>query len=279
MDYKTILVHVDGSRHLEQRMRAAAMLAQASGAHLVGAAVTGISSVAYADAGSGVPNPNTGMLMEIAARHARDALQRFEALAKRLGIGSFESRLVDDEPLEGISAQGRYADLVVLGQDDPAEQLPTVGGKFAEYVALHCGCPVLIVPHSGSVQSVGGNVLVAWNASPQATRALHAALPMLQRAALVRVAVVNASEDAGAHGEQPGADIALYLARHGVRVEVVERSTDDEVGDALLSLAADLGSDTLVMGCYGHSRFREILLGGVTRRVLASMTVPVLMMH
>ncbi|GIZ50533.1 universal stress protein [Noviherbaspirillum aridicola] len=279
MDYKTILVHVDGSKHLERRMRVAAMLAEDCGAHLVGAAVTGISSVAYADAGSGVPNPNAGMLMDIAARHAKAALARFEALAGQLGIASFESRLVDDEPLEGISVQGRYADLVVLGQDDPGEPLPTVGGKFAEYVSLHCGCPVLIVPHSGAVRAVGDSVLVAWNASAQATRALHAAIPLLRRASVVRVAVLDAANELGAHGEQPGADIALYLARHGIKVEVVERGADGEVGDALLSLAADLGSDMLVMGCYGHSRFGEILLGGVTRTVLASMTLPVFMMH
>lgn len=279
MGYKTILVHVDGSRHLEQRIRVAAELAQAHDAHLVGAAVTGISSVAYADAATGVPNPNTGMLMELASRRAKAALQRFETLAGQLGIVSFESRLVDDEPLEGISAQGRYADLVLLGQDDPEEELATMGGKFSEYVALHCGCPVMIVPHSGTVATVGNSVLVAWNASAQATRALHAAIPLLQRAATVRVAVINAADEGGVHGEQPGADIALFLARHGIRVEVVERSADGEVGDALLSLVSDLGADTLLMGCYGHSRFRELLLGGVTRKVLASMTVPVFMMH
>jgi nucleotide-binding universal stress UspA family protein len=91
--------------------------------------------------------------------------------------------------------------------------------------------------------------------------------------------VFNPGERPDTHGEQPGADMALYLSRQGVSVEVMVRETTTEAGDALLSLCADEGADLLVMGAYGHSRFRELLLGGATRQILDSMIVPVLMAH
>jgi len=101
----------------------------------------------------------------------------------------------------------------------------------------------------------------------------------LRMASVVDVVVFNASAQDEAHGEVPGSDLALYLARHGVSVNVINRRTDIDIGNALLSLCADQGSDLLVMGGYGHTRFREILLGGATQTVLESMTLPVLMSH
>lgn len=109
-----------------------------------------------------------------------------------------------------------------------------------------------------------------------ASRAIAAALPLLGRAALVTLAVFNPRASYGAHGEPPGADLAGYLARHGVKLDVVVREADD-AGEALLSLAAERAADLLVMGCYGHARWRELLLGGVTRLILHRMTLPVLM--
>ena len=114
---------------------------------------------------------------------------------------------------------------------------------------------------------------------PNAAPAVTAAIPLLKRAQNVDVVVFNPDSRGDAHGEMPGADIGLYLARHNIKVNVVRQKTDIDVGNALLSIATDLGSDMIVMGGYGHSRFREILLGGVTRTVLESMTVPILMAH
>ena len=146
-------------------------------------------------------------------------------------------------------------------------------------IAKSSGRPVLVVPYAGSFASVGRRALVSWDAGTSATRALTASIPLLRRAEIVEVAVFNADPQTDVHGEQPGADIALYLARHGLKVDVIRQKTQVDIGNALLSLATDLGSDLVVMGGYGHSRFREILLGGVTRTVLESMTVPVLMAH
>jgi len=102
---------------------------------------------------------------------------------------------------------------------------------------------------------------------------------LLRRASKVTIAVFNPFAEYDVHGEQPGADIALYLARHNINVEVQRHTVEGSIGDALLSLAADLGSDLLVMGGYGHARVREVMLGGVTRTVLKEMTLPVLMSH
>lgn len=113
----------------------------------------------------------------------------------------------------------------------------------------------------------------------EATHAVTAALPILKRANNVKIAVINPAAEPDAHGADPGTDIALYLARHDVKVEVVQKTTENDAGNALLSVVQDLSSDLLVMGAYGHSRFREIILGGATRTMLESMTVPVLMAH
>jgi nucleotide-binding universal stress UspA family protein len=144
---------------------------------------------------------------------------------------------------------------------------------------LNSGRPVLLAPYAGQFPTLGERPLIAWNGSVEAVRAVSAAIPLLRRAANTTVAVFNPGAGTGIHGEEPGADIALYLSRHGVKVDVMQEKTDAEAGEALLSLAANLNSSLLVVGCYGTSRFREILLGGATRTVLESMTIPVLMSH
>jgi nucleotide-binding universal stress UspA family protein len=119
--------------------------------------------------------------------------------------------------------------------------------------------------------------LLAWDGGMAASRAIEAALPLLRQARLATLAVFNADTVYAAHGQEPGADLARFLTRHGVNVEVVVRETGSDVGDALLALGAEIGADLLVMGCYGHTRFRELLLGGTSRSILTRMNLPVLM--
>ena len=281
MSYKTILVHVDSDSHAGQRIDIAARIACAEEAHLVGAAPSGVSRFVYQSRFIYEGGAATGLdlhIDELRAR-ARRALAGFEDIARRAGVRSHEARQVDDEAGSGISMQARYSDLVVLGQTDPDEPSAGTLADFPEFVVMNAGRPVLIVPYAGRFETVSRRVLIAWDASTSATRAVTSALPLLRRAENVDVVVFNADKRPEAHGEQPGADIGLYLARHNVKVNVVRQKTDIDVGNALLSIATDLGSDLMVMGGYGHSRFREILLGGVTRTVLESMTVPVLMSH
>ncbi len=282
MSYKTVLVHVDKDKHASERVKFAAQIAMKEEAHLIGAAPSGISRFIYQSRfiyeGGGMATHLDNHLEEL-RKASRDSLAQFENTVKGLGVQSYETRQVDDEAGAGISLQARYSDLVVIGQTNPDESSTATLADFPEFVVMNSGRPVLIVPYVGTYESVPKRVLIAWDTSTSATRAVTAAIPMLKRAENVDVVVFNPESRGDAHGEQPGADIALYLARHRIKVNVVRQKTDIDVGNALLSIATDLGSDMIVMGGYGHSRFREILLGGVTRTVLESMTVPVLMAH
>ncbi|MGH8806773.1 MAG: universal stress protein [Noviherbaspirillum sp.] len=279
MSYKTILVHVSEVRQAEACINIAASIASAEKAHLIGVAVTGVSRFLYQIAES---NPSDAVVVphiEAMRKQADNALVKFDDAMRQRGLDSFERRLLDDDLASGVTQHARCCDLVVLPQYDPEGMPAVVAADLPAYVLMNSGCPVLVVPHAGAPAKVGERVLVAWNAGLEALRAVRDALPILKRAAVVEIAVFNAAARTDVYGEEPGADLALYLARHDVKVNVIQQTTEIDIGDALLSLAADLTSDLLVMGCYGHSRFREILLGGATRTVLDSMTVPVLMSH
>ncbi|WP_136417184.1 universal stress protein [Herbaspirillum sp. ST 5-3] len=282
MSYKTVLVHVDKDKHAGERIELAAKIAMSEEAHLIGAAPTGVSRFVYQSRyiyeGGGMTTHLENHIEEL-RKDANDALKNFEEIVKKMGVQSYEGRAVDDEAGGGVSLQARYSDLVVIGQTDREEPSTTTLPDFPEFVVMNSGRPVLIVPYVGHYNTVAKRVLIAWDASTSATRAVTGAIPLLKSADNVDVVVFNADSQGDAHGEQPGADIGLYLARHGIKVNVVRQKTDIDVGNALLSISTDLGSDMIVMGGYGHSRFREILLGGVTRTVLESMTVPVFMSH
>jgi nucleotide-binding universal stress UspA family protein len=277
MSYRTILVHVDDSPQAGARIRAAARLALDAQAHLVGAAMTGVSR--FLPPGSlELDAPAIAEHLALMRQRAQLALQQFDAIAAQMGVPSAEHRLVNDDTDGGLTLQARYADLVVLSQFNP-DLASASRSDLPEYVFLSTPRPVLVLPHQYQDQPLGKRVMVAWDGSVEATRALTAALPLLKAALLVTVSVFGAGAHAGAHGEQPGADIALYLSRHGVNVDVVSGDGDIDAGQALLAQAARLGIDLLVMGGYGHTRLREMLLGGVTRTVLESMTMPVLFSH
>lgn len=279
MSYKTILVHVDESSHASERIKIAAAIAMTQNAHLIGTAMTGASRYLVQTRMLAELDPNLRTHLEFLRQRAMSGLEDFEATAQKLGLPAFEKRLVDDEAGGGVCLQARYADLVVIGQNDPNEISPVTMPDFPQYVVLNSGRPVLLLPYAGRFDNIGKRVLVAWNGSIEATRAIASALPLLKRAQMIDVAVFNPRMLPQTRGPQPGTDMALYLSRHGIQVNVLQQQTRQETGPALLALANELGSDLIVMGGYGHSRFREILLGGVTRAVLESMTVPVLMSH
>jgi nucleotide-binding universal stress UspA family protein len=279
MSYKTILVHVDQSSHAAARIKIAAEIAIAEEAHLVGAAMSGLSRFVYQESAFGVAGSIIAAQVDALYASANQALVEFEKIAKSMGVLSYEKRLVDDEPEGGLVLQARYSDLVVVSQTDTEDTFSRVISDLPEYLMLNCARPVLVVPYAGRFEHVGRRALIAWDGSTEATRAITNALPLLRRAKNVTLAVFNSSARFDVHGEQPGADIALFLARHKVKVEVLSQTTNIDVGNSLLSLSSDLGTDLIVMGGYGHTRFRELLLGGVTKTVLNTMTVPVLMSH
>lgn len=280
MSYRTILVHADHSENATARIQLAAGLAQQEEAHLIGVAMSGIPRQMT----SSTMFEGSGLIMADCLRHvaarADQALARFSEVAARAGMPACETRRDNDDEYTGLCLQARYADLVVLGQPNPDD--PGDGGLLTDlpaHVILHSGRPVLLVPYAGSFAVWGTHPLIAWDGSVEAMRAITAALPLLRRAAQVTVAMFNPEVGSDAHGEEPGADIALYLARHGVKVEVMRCPTTIDTGNSILSLAATISADLLVMGCYGHSRLREKIMGGATRTVLATMTLPVLMAH
>jgi nucleotide-binding universal stress UspA family protein len=279
MSYKTILVHVSNDPRTSHVIDLGARLALADNAHLVGVASTGIDQLVYQYSGVAL-----GMALGVddfsrLTEGAERALSDFESQVQRLGVTSYERRRIDEEAGAGLARQSRYCDLLVIGQPYPDQASTGLPANLPQNIMLRGARPVLVVPHRGRFDHVGRNAVIAWDGSMEATRAITAALPMLRRAGKATLAVFNADLRGADHGEEPGADMALFLARHGVRIEVEQRFTALDIGEALLSMTAELGADLLVMGCYGHSRLREMVLGGATRSVLADMTLPVLMSH
>ncbi len=281
MAYPTILVHLDDSAGTAERVRVASLLAARAGGHLIGAAPTGVSRFLYHSIPPEKNDPTLALHLDMLREQARTALAAFQAQCGALGVASFEGQVIDDEAGGGISLHARRADLAVIG---PA----AVGGvDVAAHVIANAGRPVLLVPAEGGQATVGRRILVSWDGGREAARALQLALPLLKDADQVSIAVFEVASDEQKVADALAADPRPWLLRHGVASSLdviavdhhLRLSRRHEVGERLLSLAAETNADLLVMGAYGHSRLRESLLGGVTRTVLASMTLPVLMGH
>ncbi|WP_422002740.1 universal stress protein [Reyranella sp.] len=279
MPYKTILVHCDDHRAMATRMEIATGLAERFQAHLVGLnARPPFQPPAFSEG---------AYSMDLFFRDYETALntgsakakEAFDAAVKGKEIAT-EWHSVDGRAEDLLTVHGRYADLTVVGQTDPdATGLPLVS-DLPESVAVGTGRGTLVVPYVGTRAPLGRNILLCWNASRESSRAATEALPLLQGAASVTVLIVEPKSSPGGHGPQPGADVATWLSRHGVKVTVqCDVAPDTDVGGVILSRAMDLGSDLIVMGIYGHSRMREMVLGGASRTLLSGMTVPVLMAH
>ena len=284
MSLKDLLVHVDGTRGHEARLWIAAELARRSEAHLSGLFVIEPVNLAGSFSPAGADVAQAEVLQVIQERHEKAR----RALAERLGA-TFRARIddagvlgewrvVQGDPGERVTLHGRYADLVIVGQSDP--DAPSFGSAVPEEALLGCGRPVLVVPYIGAERAVGERVLVAWNASREAARAVNDAIPIIAPGGRVTVLAINPARGIAGESDLPAADIAHHLARHGIRAEASHTVADDVgVGDIILSRAADIGADLIVMGGYGHSRAREFVLGGATRALLGHMTVPVLFSH
>ena len=280
MPLKDILVHLDATPRCATRLQLAVALARQHDAHLIGLHVMEplVPAMVLADGGGG--GLLLGDLIDQLQAQALGAAAPIEAgfretLRREAILG--EWRLVEGALPNVLALHARYADLAVVGQRDPGEPAPNAGLAI-EQVLFAAGRPVLVVPHAGNFESLGRRVLVGWNASREAARAVADALPILAAAENVTVLAVNPDAGLDPQGGEPGADIALHLARHGVTAKV-EHATAPTTPDAevLLNKASELAADLIVVGAYGNSRLREMVLGGVTRTLLQRMTVPVLM--
>ncbi|APR34616.1 universal stress protein [Paraburkholderia sp. SOS3] len=278
MSYKTLLVHLDNSERTPQRLDTALQLGRRFQAHLTGLYATfePDSRAFYVMAGTA----------DYYASHQRrrdqqrGAIERlFHAQALRANV---DARFIcaNGPANSSVPQLARYADLVIMGQTDPQDPESFIDHNFLEAVVVAAGRPVLLFPYAGgATRAIGERILIAWDGSREAARAAYDAIPFLSHAKKCTVVTVR-----GTAGEPPGerfagADIALTLARHGASVDVldVDASRHTPVGGVLLSTAHDQGCDMIVMGAYGHSRWRELVMGGTTRTILQSMTMPVLM--
>lgn len=278
MSYKTILVHCDADPKVSHRLAVAVDLAQRHGAYVAGVHIQEpFDMPAFFD--GAVPTKELLASWEQAAEKDQAAAKAaFDKALKGTHLAS-EWRTVRGPMVEELAVQARYADLVVVGQADSESPLLTPEG-LPESVVLGTGRPALVVPHIGAPPRLGRSVMLCWNASRESARAASDALPFLKAAEKVVVLVVDPRSSTDGHGPEPGADVAAWLARHGVKVTVQrDVAPDIDVGDVILSRAADHDVDLIVMGLYGHSRFREMVLGGASRTLLSSMTVPVFISH
>ncbi len=209
---------------------------------------------------------------------ATDAKAQFDETALRTGLSS-ESFIVKAEFAEAPNIFGRLArrfDLSVVSQ--AGRDKHALDELIIESALFDSGRPVLVIPYIQKSALTLNRVMVCWDGSRNAARAVSDAMPFLEKAGTVEVVTIIG--EAGKSDELPGADIAQHLARHGLKVELQRQSTGTiDVANQLLSLAADISADLIVMGGYGHSRLREFILGGATRGMLAAMTVPTVMSH
>lgn len=276
-DYRQLLVHLDGTARAPARQRYAQQLAQAHGAalHALYAVQPAFVDMPYP---GGIASSYAVQLQALDAERKQRARAEFDRCCAQTDIaptwGEIESMFLTGE----VARQAMYSDLIVLGQPDPGDALSrSVPPDFLAEVVLGSGRPALVLPYAGSFEPRLERIVLAWKDSTESARALAAALPLLVRAAhvdVLRWGVASGTAASNAFGLQ------TYLQRHGVPAVMHDAQEEPaELGELLLSRASDFDADLLVMGCYGHTRAREWLLGGVSRTVLQSMTLPVLMAH
>jgi len=275
MAYKDIVVHLDQNEGSAARLDAAIGLAGLGEGRVIGIYVRA-ASIAPEYAGIEAQQELLSILSKWDEKHHEleiEAERLFNDRTARTGTLS-EWRPMQGDPVGAVTTCAHYADITIVGQAGPHDG---ASAGLADSVVLGAGGPVLVWPHSGSFDVNPGTVMLAWNGTREAKRALADSLPLLRQANKVIVVGINTGD-----GEHiAGADACAHLARHGVNAEPRHILTSPAESDSasLLSAVRDSGAGLLVMGAYGHHRMRELLLGGMTRDLLRRMTVPVLMSH
>lgn len=279
MSYRSILVHLTDVRRAPGVLSAARRVADPGARHVAGIAVLPPPIV--------IPAMDAGPATTV-EQHRTDYAGEIERLESAFSeafrqAGQGNEWIIEDarhsSAVDRVLDHAHTADLVISSQQDPAWGLSWML-EAPERLVLESGRPVLLVPSTWQRGTVGKRVLAAWDGRREATRAIFDALPLLKAAESVFVMRVNPQSEGSAAAELPDIDICTALARHGIKCEAIESSgPSHDAGKTLLSAAEMRGADLLVMGCYGHSRMREMVIGGVTRHVLRHMTIPVLMSH
>jgi nucleotide-binding universal stress UspA family protein len=278
MGWKDILVFADGADDGLTRVKLALDLARTHDAHLEAQVVTVMPQRPYGPA-SGVLEQAYQSALHAAEARGAEALAAFARLApfgESFSGYQCETRL--DQVRREVAAAARTADLVIFGQPDRASDVDTeilMGALFGG------GQPCIMFPRWTQPQVYGQRALIAWKATPQAARAVHAALPLLQRAQGARLVVVDPRADEPGEERRALMRLATHLSRHGVRLEepIVTRSTRDQVSHVIFGQIEEFRADLLVMGAYGHPRMSEFVFGGVSRDMLRESRIPLLLAH
>ena len=280
MTYRSLLVLLDQDPLCAARSQAAMRLAKVLDCHLVGIAPTGLIDLP-------VSAQAAASLADFAARawdtlrdQAERAADHFRDECRAAGVKSSEAVIDESDRAASLVRHAHCSDLTVLSQANPAAFAYRLAQDLVEQVVLYSARPTLILPYAGCIDTIGTRVMVAWDDSRESARAVSDALPLLRLAKQVLVVSWN---EAGATKDKtlrPRLDaLHRWLMWQGVSADVRVETTGLGIADAMLSRAADLSADLIVMGAYGHARWTERVLGGASRGMLASMTVPVLMSH
>jgi nucleotide-binding universal stress UspA family protein len=279
MGYKSILTVVTNPDLASRAVDAAIDVARREGGHLEVLCV----GVDRTQTGYYYAGASAMILQQTLDRAQSDADTLASSVTERMGredlAWSCETAVAQIAGLARLVAErARFCDLVVLPR--PYGPGRDVEDEAVLEAALFEGdVPVLVVPDSGLRPRLDGRVVVAWNESREAMRAVRAAMPIMTRADLIDIAIVNPPAH-GADRSDPGGRLSQMISRHGARVEVsVLAKTMPRVSDVLRRHVTDRDADLIVMGAYGHSRFREAILGGATRNMLEACEVPVLLAH
>ena len=279
MSYKTILVHLHDVDRVKLLLSAAVPLARAHEAHLIGLSVIPPFVVIPASDGAAM-SVTIDEHRELYKQEMQTIQSLFDDATKNQ---TFTAEWRKDDAKFGtgpglIVEHGHTADLIIASQKRP-DWNNTALLEAPERLCLESGRPVLLVPNRGTIVCPPKRITIAWNGRREATRAVFDALPLLKSAEAVNVLSILTGRSAG-EADLPGAELCTTLARHGVKCEATQATAiEPNVATEILRLAKASGSDMLVMGCYGHSRLREFILGGASRDILAAMSIPVFMSH
>jgi nucleotide-binding universal stress UspA family protein len=277
MDLKTIIVALDASTRNASTARAAAQLAAHRDARLIGLHVIDIP-VFPAYIGGSLPAEVYEIQQSQYEGAAEEVKTCFSEACKAASIEG-EWRCVEGITRYVVARQARYADLLVLGGPEE-EVIGPPAPTLAEDMVLSVGKPVLVCSRSYEGGSIGKAITVAWDGSREASRSVTDAMGMLMQADKVTVIAIQEDDADPQSTALPGADLGEYLAAHGITARIEDLQPDGRsVSDVVLDHARINGSDLVVMGAYGHSRFRELLLGGATRGMLRNSEIPLLMSH
>jgi nucleotide-binding universal stress UspA family protein len=279
MTVKTILLYVPSGKAAQAALEAAIKIAAPRGAHVTGLHLTPDLPV-YGEFPAEISQEVVDRLQKAGEEAATAARQAFEEAMAGAGL-SHEWRQFQASYMQGVdlvSRQGRSVDLVVCGK--PGEEAGDAWSDFAETALMRSGRPVLVVPAQAAGKPIGTRAVIAWNDTREAARAAFDSLDLIAGAQSVRAITLIGSEDERPAAEANGAPFIAALARHGISADFeVSAAAGGVCGKAILDKLLENGCDLLILGGYSHSRFREMLFGGVSRDILRDSWVPTLVSH